>query len=124
VREEHRHGGKRKEAANAIRSLPNNENDEASRYEFDSEILSDRVLQMWRTANAVCFDIDCTVCSGDSLDELASYLGKSEQVQYWTNRAMEGEVGLERALEERMRIIDPSPSDIQAFLKSRGRKTG
>ena len=110
--------------AEAIRS--SSTPDKASREDveaaYQSEILSDRVLKMWRTANAVCFDIDCTVCNGDSLDELASYLGKSEEVEFWTNKAMNGEVSLEQALEERMRIIDPSPSDIQAFLDSRQAK--
>ena len=86
--------------------------------EYESETLCPMVLSQWRSANAVCFDIDCTVCKNDSMDALAAFLGKSDEVKYWTDKAMEGHVDLEHSLEERMKIIDPTPDDIQAYLKA------
>merc|ERR1711933_11252 len=86
--------------------------------EYESETLCPMVLSQWRSANAVCFDIDCTVCKNDSMDALAAFLGKSDEVKYWTDKAMEGHMDLEHSLEERMKIIDPTPDDIQAYLKA------
>lgn len=34
-----------------------------------------------------------------------------------TNKAMDGSMGLEKALEERLKIIDCSPFDISRFLQ-------
>ncbi|QDZ22348.1 glycerol-3-phosphate dehydrogenase [Chloropicon primus] len=77
-----------------------------------------RVLDTWRRAQAVCFDVDCTVCKDDSLDALAGFLGKSEEVEAWTTKAMDGSTSLLKSLEERMRILDPSPSDVRAYLET------
>jgi len=77
-----------------------------------------RVMALWRGAHAVCFDIDCTVAKDDSLDALAAFLGKGDEVRQWTNRAMDGGVDLETALEERMRLIDPTPAQVADFLRA------
>lgn len=44
------------------------------------------VLALWREAQAVCFDVDCTVLQQDSLDLLAEYLGRGEEVSMVTNQ--------------------------------------
>jgi hypothetical protein len=46
---------------------------------------SERVLKLWRQAQAVCFDIDCTVAKNDQLDLLADFMGLGEQVAAITN---------------------------------------
>lgn len=38
------------------------------------------VLSAWKNAEAVCFDVDSTLCTDESIDELAAYLGVGEQV--------------------------------------------
>ena len=44
------------------------------------------VLQLWRTADAVCFDVDSTVCTDEGIDELAAYCGAGDAVAAWTTR--------------------------------------
>ncbi len=44
------------------------------------------VLAQWREAQAVCFDVDCTVTLQDSLDLLAEFMGRGEQVASLTNK--------------------------------------
>ena len=51
-----------------------------------SSVLSPEVLTMWRTADAVCFDVDSTVCTDEGIDELAAYCGAGEAVAAWTTR--------------------------------------
>ncbi len=46
---------------------------------------SERVLQLWQTASAVCFDVDCTVANNDQLDLLAEWMGVGQQVAALTN---------------------------------------
>lgn len=36
---------------------------------------------IWRKANAVCFDVDSTVIQEEAIDELAKYCGKGDEVQ-------------------------------------------
>ncbi|PSC74868.1 glycerol-3-phosphate dehydrogenase [Micractinium conductrix] len=79
---------------------------------------SQRVLKLWRSAHAVCFDIDCTVALNDQLDLLAEFMGVGESVAAITNSAMDGTMSLEEALEKRLNVINCTPADIQAFLKA------
>lgn len=44
------------------------------------------VLKLWRSANAVCFDVDSTVCVDEGIDELADFCGAGEAVAEWTAR--------------------------------------
>jgi hypothetical protein len=37
----------------------------------------------WRTAQAVCFDVDSTVTVGEGIDELADFCGVGEVVAQW-----------------------------------------
>ncbi len=40
----------------------------------------DEVRALWRQADAVCFDVDSTVCRDEAIDELASFLGLGAKV--------------------------------------------
>ncbi|KAF4356980.1 hypothetical protein F8388_015956 [Cannabis sativa] len=55
-----------------------------------------RVLKLWRNANAVCFDVDSTVCVDEGIDELAEFCGAGKAVAEWTARAMSGSVPSKR----------------------------
>ncbi|KAF6254612.1 HAD-like domain-containing protein [Scenedesmus sp. NREL 46B-D3] len=79
---------------------------------------TERVLKLWRKANAVCFDVDCTVTVNDSLDLLAEFMGCGDLVAAVTNRAMDGSMNLEQALEERLRLINCTPADIKRFIRA------
>lgn len=35
---------------------------------------------LWRAADAVCFDVDSTVCMDEAIDELAKFAGKEKEV--------------------------------------------
>lgn len=41
---------------------------------------SEHALKLWREANAVCFDVDCTITQQDSLDLLAEFMGVGDAV--------------------------------------------
>lgn len=41
---------------------------------------------MWKNSDAVCFDVDSTVCLDEGIDELAEFCGAGEAVAEWTAR--------------------------------------
>ncbi|XP_074589548.1 phosphoserine phosphatase, chloroplastic-like isoform X2 [Curcuma longa] len=77
------------------------------------------VLKIWRSANAVCFDVDSTVCLDEGIDELADFCGAGKVVAEWTARAMSGSVLFEEALAARLSLFNPSLSQVQDFLEKR-----
>ncbi|KAG2496545.1 hypothetical protein HYH03_005368 [Edaphochlamys debaryana] len=79
---------------------------------------TDEALSLWRSADAVCFDVDCTITVNDGLDLLAEFMGCKEEVEELTNKAMDGVMPLNTSLEERLNLINCSPSDLRAFLKA------
>ena len=83
--------------------------------------MSPEATKIWSTLgpnSAVAFDVDLTVTSEDSIDALAKFMGKSDSVAAITDKAMNGDMTLEQALEERMRIINPSPQNVQQYLEA------
>ncbi len=43
--------------------------------------MNDDVKNVWRNADAVCFDVDSTVIQSEAIDELAAFCGKADQVK-------------------------------------------
>lgn len=39
------------------------------------------IREIWRHADAVCFDVDSTVIREEGIDELAKFCGKGEEVK-------------------------------------------
>lgn len=76
------------------------------------------VLDIWHKAEAVCFDVDCTITVNDTLDLLAEFMGVGEAVAELTSKAMDGTMNLEESLDERLKIINCKPTDIKKFLKA------
>lgn len=74
--------------------------------------------ETWRKADAVCFDVDSTVCCDEAIDELAKYMGKSNEVSEITKTAMLGEANFREALAKRLEIIRPSTKILTQYLKS------
>ncbi|KAI3454821.1 hypothetical protein Pfo_011484 [Paulownia fortunei] len=86
---------------------------------FDNTIPSKEVLEVWRNADAVCFDVDSTVCLDEGIDELAEFCGAGKAVAEWTAREMSGSVPFEQALAARLSIFNLSLSQVQNFLEKR-----
>ncbi|CAG0921298.1 unnamed protein product, partial [Notodromas monacha] len=76
----------------------------------------ERTKAIWRKADAVCFDVDSTVCPTEAIDELAAYCGKKEEVERVTREAMGGAMDFREALRRRLNIIQPSRTHIAKFL--------
>ena len=47
------------------------------------KIPSGTCINIWRAADAVCFDVDSTVITTEGLDDLADYCGSGEEVAKW-----------------------------------------
>lgn len=73
-------------------------------------------LEVWRSADAVCFDVDSTVSLDEGIDELAAFCGAGEAVAAWTARAMVGSVPFEEALAARLALFKPSSSTVSEYL--------
>ncbi len=73
-------------------------------------------LAAWRSAQAVCFDIDSTVSPDEGIDVLAAHCGAAERVAELTRQAMDGEVRFEDALAQRLAIINASRVQIEDCL--------
>lgn len=70
------------------------------------------VVELWRNAQAVCFDVDSTVVTEEGIDVLADHCGAGEAVAAWTLKAMGGSVPFHVALSERLKLFEPSLNDI------------
>ena len=73
---------------------------------------------LWRNAQAVCFDIDSTVCLDEGIDVLAAHAGVGDQVSALTRQAMGGNVLFQDALKQRLDLIRPSRTMISACLRA------
>lgn len=80
---------------------------------------SKEVIETLRKADAVCFDVDSTVCLDEGIDELADFCGAGQAVAEWTAKAMTGTVPFEEALAARLSLIKPSMSQVEECLEKR-----
>ncbi|HSV28253.1 MAG TPA: phosphoserine phosphatase SerB [Candidatus Omnitrophota bacterium] len=55
-------------------------------------------------------DMDSTMVTGETLDELAEFAGIKDKIAAITARAMNGEIGFEAALKERIGLLDGLPA--------------
>lgn len=78
---------------------------------------SDEVLRLWRSAEAVCFDVDSTFCEDESIDEIAAFLGVGEEVAALTARAMGGSIKFQDALAMRLGVMQPTRQQLDTFLQ-------
>ena len=39
--------------------------------------------EIWKNCDAVCFDVDSTLCTTEMIDELAAFCGVGEEVAAW-----------------------------------------
>eukprot|EP01026_Neomeris_dumetosa_P041227 TRINITY_DN34142_c0_g1_i1.p3 TRINITY_DN34142_c0_g1~~TRINITY_DN34142_c0_g1_i1.p3 ORF type:complete len:123 (-),score=19.17 TRINITY_DN34142_c0_g1_i1:10-378(-) len=74
---------------------------------------SEDVLKIWKSAKAVCFDVDSSLCTDESIDEIAAFLGVGDVVKELTAKAMGGSVKFQDALAMRLNAMKPSLADIE-----------
>uniref|UniRef100_A0A1I7XRU5 glucuronosyltransferase n=1 Tax=Heterorhabditis bacteriophora TaxID=37862 RepID=A0A1I7XRU5_HETBA len=79
------------------------------------ETLEEQTKRMWRSADAVCFDVDSTVCQDEAIDELAKYLGVGEAVANVTRSAMNGNARFREALAARLEVMRPSYDQLEQY---------
>mmetsp|Transcript_18119 Transcript_18119/g.20476 ORF Transcript_18119/g.20476 Transcript_18119/m.20476 type:complete len:241 (-) Transcript_18119:510-1232(-) len=77
-----------------------------------SIVRKEGIIDLWKKANAVCFDVDSTVVTEEGIDVLADHCGAGEAVAEWTKRAMGGSVPFHVALSERLKLFEPSLQQI------------
>jgi phosphoserine phosphatase len=76
-------------------------------------------LAVFAKADAVCFDVDSTVVTGEGIDELAEHCGAGEAVAEWTRKAMGGGVDYRTSLAARLDLFKPSLAQIAECLRAR-----
>ncbi|XP_018342906.1 PREDICTED: phosphoserine phosphatase isoform X1 [Trachymyrmex septentrionalis] len=77
-----------------------------------------QIRDIWRTADAVTFDVDSTVITEEAIDELASFCGKGKQITELTKQAMQGDMTFQQSLSMRLGIINPSLTQVKQFLNT------
>ncbi|XP_011859502.1 PREDICTED: phosphoserine phosphatase isoform X2 [Vollenhovia emeryi] len=78
----------------------------------------DKLRNVWKTADAVTFDVDSTVITEEAIDELANFCGKGEEIMELTKRAMQGDMTFQQSLSVRLGIINPSLTQVRQFLNT------
>jgi len=126
-------GGNTTTATATANGLPNHHEDNVNTAEFGGSVVSpkknrlnsigrypmdDEIRFIWRHCDAVCFDVDSTVCQDEAIDELAEFLGVGKQVADVTRIAMNGTMSFREALSARLNLIKPSRQQLDAYMKS------
>ncbi|EPY00601.1 phosphoserine phosphatase SerB [Magnetospirillum fulvum] len=86
----------------------------------DADAISLRILEGWgvdvvaqpivgRRKRLLVADMDSTMVTGETLDELADFAGLKDRIAGITARAMNGEIGFEAALRERVGLLAGLP---------------
>lgn len=71
--------------------------------------------EIWRKADAVCFDVDSTLIRVEGIVYLAKLCGAENEVTQLTNSAMSGSMTFRESLQKRLNIIQPTQQQIQQF---------
>jgi phosphoserine phosphatase len=66
----------------------------------------------------IVFDMDSTLVSNETIDELAEIAGIREDVSRITKKAMDGEIDYIQSIRERVRLLKGMPSEVLEEMKS------
>ncbi|KAG5193050.1 phosphoserine phosphatase [Tribonema minus] len=69
------------------------------------------------SAQAVCFDVDSTVCTEEGIDVLAGFCGAAEAVAEMTKKAMGGNMLFQDAIRMRLELMRPSTAIVERCLR-------
>ncbi|KAH7637613.1 phosphoserine phosphatase-like protein [Dermatophagoides farinae] len=78
----------------------------------------DAVRRIFRSSDAVCFDVDSTVCRDEAIDELAKFANKEKEVMEMTRRAMRGGCSFHDALSKRLQLIQPTVDMVSDYIRT------
>lgn len=79
--------------------------------------LEERICRsLFASSDAVCFDVDSTVCRDEAIDEIAIFANKEKEVMELTRRAMRGGLSFNEALGKRLELIQPTMEMITDYL--------
>lgn len=73
---------------------------------------------IWQSSDAVCFDVDSTVCTGEGIDDLAEFCGVGKEVSDLTEQAMSNGISFRETLRKRLEIINPSKQKVDEFVQT------
>jgi phosphoserine phosphatase len=71
--------------------------------------------EIWRRADAVCFDVDSTLVRTEGIDCLAKMCGAEDEVVKLTKMAMGGSMTFRESLSKRLGIIRPTQQQIEEY---------
>ena len=71
--------------------------------------------EVFLESDAVCFDVDSTLCTTEMIDELAAYCNVGDEVAEWTRKAMGEGISFREALNARLSIIKPTKKILEEF---------
>uniref|UniRef100_A0A7M5UKB3 Phosphoserine phosphatase n=1 Tax=Clytia hemisphaerica TaxID=252671 RepID=A0A7M5UKB3_9CNID len=80
--------------------------------------IPDNIKELWSNADAICFDVDSTVCTGEAIDDFATFLGIGDQVAELTRRAMGEGLSFRQSLDERLKLMKPSKEQLDGFIET------
>lgn len=87
----------------------------------DEELSSGKeaeVRRRWQSADAVCFDVDSTLCVDEMINEFAKYL-RCNEIAKFTEDAMNGEISFHESLRIRLNILKPTREQLKDFIRQR-----
>uniref|UniRef100_A0A0R3RS85 Phosphoserine phosphatase n=1 Tax=Elaeophora elaphi TaxID=1147741 RepID=A0A0R3RS85_9BILA len=74
--------------------------------------------ERWQKTDAVCFDVDSTICADEMIDEFAEYLHCYEITKF-TEKTMDGEMPFRESLKIRLNILKPTRKQLESFIRER-----
>ncbi|KAK6296741.1 phosphoserine phosphatase isoform X1 [Coregonus clupeaformis] len=85
---------------------------------FSNHIMTtlSQTKEIFRRADAVCFDVDSTIIREEGIDELAKFCGVGDAVTEMTRKAMGGSVTFKTALTDRLSIIRCSREQVNKLI--------
>ena len=79
---------------------------------------NEEVVEFFKRAEAVAFDVDSTVCEDEGIDELAEFAGAGEAVAAITKQAMEGGMPFGEALQLRLEAMKVSRQQVEEYVRT------
>ncbi|KAG1714286.1 Phosphoserine phosphatase [Nymphon striatum] len=80
--------------------------------------VSEELVEIWKNADAVCFDVDSTVCKDEGIDELAKYCEVHELVSQMTRRAMSEGTDFKESFKARLNAMNLTKDKLRGYTES------
>uniref|UniRef100_A0A915EF63 Phosphoserine phosphatase n=1 Tax=Ditylenchus dipsaci TaxID=166011 RepID=A0A915EF63_9BILA len=74
--------------------------------------------KLWKKADAVCFDVDSTVCQDEGIDQLGKFFNIGQEVAMCTDLAMSGSMPFRESMSLQLNLFRPSKDQMTQFVNS------